>query len=346
MVADMKEEALDSPLDKNHLSNRTPKCTRCRNHGILSDLRGHKHQCRFKDCACNECMIVAERQKLTAARIALYRQQRIDEPEMRINGEDAHSLVMHPNGMWNGEADKSLDSSFGKRKYPPSTDSGSNSPGSDQSTSTNGLKRRALDSPPLLTNGASNGSVPLPQDVLCRAFPNYTQAALDIVLKGCNGNLMHAIEVITQCETTSSRQSPHLQPPVIPSSGEPGTMNPLIPPLYKMNYMNGQYRFLMPPPGMMPLGFSMLPPGGAPPYFPPQSMSTPAYEDGASNSHHTERPLDGERDTAVVPKTEHVEQSVSLTNGNASSPRKRCKYCVTELRDSDRACHQCGRLAL
>ena len=66
-------------------SNRNPKCTRCRNHGILSDLRGHKHQCRFKDCTCMNCRTVAERQRLTAARIALFRQQKGNEADMIVN---------------------------------------------------------------------------------------------------------------------------------------------------------------------------------------------------------------------------------------------------------------------
>lgn len=87
---------MESAMDEkgNVLSNRNPKCTRCRNHGILSDLRGHKHQCRFRDCQCTECMIVAERQRITAARIALYRTQKIDENDMRTN-EDSISFPVN-----------------------------------------------------------------------------------------------------------------------------------------------------------------------------------------------------------------------------------------------------------
>ena len=84
---DIKEEHKEaSPADlRIAASNRNPKCTRCRNHGILSDLRGHKHQCRFKDCNCMDCRTVAERQRLTAARIALFRQQKGNEADMIVN---------------------------------------------------------------------------------------------------------------------------------------------------------------------------------------------------------------------------------------------------------------------
>ena len=90
---EIKEEGKDSPADlKMAASNRNPKCTRCRNHGILSDLRGHKHQCRFKDCTCMDCRTVAERQRLTAARIALFRQQKGNEGDMIVNTSDLEHM--------------------------------------------------------------------------------------------------------------------------------------------------------------------------------------------------------------------------------------------------------------
>lgn len=190
---------------------------------------------------------------------------------------------------------------------------------------------------------------PRPVEVLSKVFPSHKENVLELVLKGCSGDVVQAIE----CILAGKSHSMHFSSPASPSlpsiplgsscPGMPfaGVKPTLMPPALPLTSLNGVTKTTTHPLNTMGV-LSAQAHGGM--CLPPHLRSLPVqahsggHEDGELTSYSNPSGLLRTGFLSAYSGSPHSPEESSFAENEVSA----CYRCGTKVRSGDRFCGKCG----